>query len=244
MRSPDATRRGASLIELAVTVAVVAVLATILLPHLLSARESARDAGSLGNLRTHGMAFSQYISSHNESFPYFTSPDGPVQIPYDGHSYETIYFLAHVRWPLVFADEFYEGIAPHKTQNRPGSFSTAGYSYYYSASMLADPSFWDLTTRTGPDQWRATRRDEVLHPSRKALLVESRSDVRGGPPYFNIPSSTRVLLATVDGAAQARRAVQLSEPVRSGEGPYEGTVHRFGIFGMHTVHGVRGMDIR
>jgi len=241
MQEMDICRRGVSAVETMVVLAIVALLLSIVLPLLQAARSTAHDAGSLANLRTHGMAFSQYASSYRENFPYFTSPAGPVEIPYGGRTYKSMYFEAHYRWPLVLASEYYGGIAPHPTQNRPGSNSRAGYSYYYSATMLADPAFWNESTRTDADQWRGTRRDEVLYPSRKALLVESGPLA---PPYWNIQPSVRVLIGSVDGAAQARRAAEFIPPIRSGEGDYEGAIHRFGIFGMHTRNGIRGMDTR
>jgi len=60
---------GFTLIELLTVIAVIAVLAALLLPVLMRARESARQSNCLSNLRQIGMAFEQYVSDWDETFP-------------------------------------------------------------------------------------------------------------------------------------------------------------------------------
>ncbi|RYX81649.1 DUF1559 domain-containing protein [bacterium] len=63
-------RRGTfTLIELLVVIAIVALLAAILFPAFASARESARRASCMANLRQIGLAMEQYTQDYDERYP-------------------------------------------------------------------------------------------------------------------------------------------------------------------------------
>src|SRR5258708_29999091 len=63
------TRRGFTLIELLVVIAIIAVLAAILFPVFAQAREKARQASCMSNLRQIGLGFVQYVQDYDEKLP-------------------------------------------------------------------------------------------------------------------------------------------------------------------------------
>ncbi len=61
-------RRGFTLIELLVVIAIIAILAAILFPVFAKAREKARQASCLSNLKQVGLAFQQYTQDYDEQY--------------------------------------------------------------------------------------------------------------------------------------------------------------------------------
>ncbi len=226
-----------SVIEIIVVVAIMGTLVALVAPALYHARQQARRAISLSKLRSHVMIFSSYAQSYDEYFPYFTNPRKIVELEYRGTKIPCRYFDSHFRWPVALAADYYNDLAPHPSQLAPTT--THICSYYYSASFFADTRFSRLETRTGPAQWRAVRRSEVVFPSAKALFSEVVETV----PWVRSPLTKIVGLGMVDGSAQHRNPAQCAEPVLKGEGPWKGAVFQIGIYGMHTVDGVAGRDV-
>jgi prepilin-type N-terminal cleavage/methylation domain-containing protein/prepilin-type processing-associated H-X9-DG protein len=62
-------RRGFTLIELLVVIAIIAILAAILFPVFAQARETARAAACLSNLKQVGLAVHMYAQDYDEEFP-------------------------------------------------------------------------------------------------------------------------------------------------------------------------------
>ena len=62
-------RNAFTLIELLVVIAIIAILAAILFPVFAQAREKARSASCLSNLKQQGLATSMYVQDYDETFP-------------------------------------------------------------------------------------------------------------------------------------------------------------------------------
>jgi prepilin-type N-terminal cleavage/methylation domain-containing protein len=80
-------RAGFTLIELLVVIAIIAILAAILFPTFLRAKESARRSACLSNLKQLALAAQNYADSYNGNYPparLFNWPWGDWNIP---HSY-------------------------------------------------------------------------------------------------------------------------------------------------------------
>src|SRR5919108_1783284 len=66
----DTRRRGFTLIELLVVIAIIAILAAILFPVFAHARDKARGAFCLSNMRQMNLAVMMYVQDHDETFPF------------------------------------------------------------------------------------------------------------------------------------------------------------------------------
>ena len=73
-------RSGFTLIELLVVIAIVAILAALLFPVFLMARERGRTADCMQNLKQLGTAFAQYINDNSEKFPASSFPSPTISI--------------------------------------------------------------------------------------------------------------------------------------------------------------------
>lgn len=77
-------RMGFTLIEMLVTIAIIGVLAAILLPALVAARESSRRTACISNLRQIGMGLQAYLTHWKDYFPVvhggtYAAPEPPAK---------------------------------------------------------------------------------------------------------------------------------------------------------------------
>lgn len=86
----DSQSRGFTLIELLVVIAIVAILAAILFPAFVKAKDSARTASCASNLMQLGKAFSMYVDDHQGAYPRsarLKNPDEPLLHPQQDTGY-------------------------------------------------------------------------------------------------------------------------------------------------------------
>jgi prepilin-type N-terminal cleavage/methylation domain-containing protein len=117
-----------TLIELLVVIAIIAILAAILFPVFARARENARRASCMSNLKQIGLGFMMYIQDYDERYPpavytsALTPPDGSW---YSSGGVET-WFWPQIIYPYTKSDQLYR--CP--TGNSTGS----GYSGNYGVN--------------------------------------------------------------------------------------------------------------
>ena len=77
---------GFTLIELLVVIAIIAILAAILFPVFAQAREKARQAACVSNVKQISLAFTMYAQDYDETYvhagflPWFDNSDNGSQI--------------------------------------------------------------------------------------------------------------------------------------------------------------------
>jgi len=243
----NATRPGFSLLELLIVIALVAVVVALVIPGLERVRTTASRSRSLAQAASHAAVFSQYTSDWGDHFPAFTDPRARwTFFRVDDEFYKTGYMDAYWSWHIFLAERIYGTTYRDPIFHGKYNAGPMGAEYSYSHTFLADPAYWNLRTRTGPAQWRATRAAEVAFPSHKALFyahANARSDQIGKTDEQIEQMPKRVpppsLLAFVDGHGQAVPREKLQPGVGAGPG-----VTGDGLPGMTTLDGVRGRDVR
>lgn len=136
--------QGFTLIELLVVVAIISLLAAILFPVFARARENARRASCLSNLKQIGLGIMQYTQDYDERMPSvfnnlgagkFVYPNGQVSTNTSAPWYILIY-------PYVKNYQVYNCPSADSSQAYQGRYAAAdgstffSYSYNYSSLVL------------------------------------------------------------------------------------------------------------
>lgn len=122
-----ARKKAFTLIELLVVIAIIAILAAILFPVFARARENARRAACLSNLKQIGLATMMYTQDYDESYPYALT-----LIPTDANTPGGIWFAGIWAWQQVL----YPYDKSMQVTVCPSGVATNPYQFNYGANLL------------------------------------------------------------------------------------------------------------
>lgn len=161
MRAMKQTKRAFTLIELLVVIAIISILAAILFPVFARARENARRASCMSNLKQIGLGTMMYVQDYDERYP--PSSLSTTQTPPDGTWYGGLWFWQQILYPYTRSDQVY--ICPsapsYSITGNGGPFST---NYGANQSLFPGAGFVAGTT---------VSMASVISPSETYMIMDS-----------------------------------------------------------------------
>jgi prepilin-type N-terminal cleavage/methylation domain-containing protein/prepilin-type processing-associated H-X9-DG protein len=122
-------RKAFTLIELLVVIAIIAILASILFPVFARARENARRASCMSNLKQIALGVMQYTQDYDECFPRRGNPDTDGDDPSQPN-----YGWADTLQPYLKSTQVFQ--CPSETNPPNADPSQAGYTdYWYNGEL-------------------------------------------------------------------------------------------------------------
>lgn len=136
MPQKNTKKRGFTLIELLIVIAIIALLAAILFPAFNKARESARRASCLSNLKQIGLGMTQYVQD------------------YDG--YQPATEVNGVSWPVLLIPYTKSGQIFYCPSARRGQGDAVNTTFINGNPNSAPGSSFGVTAPAKPTYWGAT----------------------------------------------------------------------------------------
>jgi prepilin-type N-terminal cleavage/methylation domain-containing protein len=186
-------KRGFTLIELLVVIAIIAILAAILFPVFAQARESARKANCMSNMKQLTLATLQYIQDYDEMFP--GSDEKSAQMPTSNGWNPTCNIKQADGAPGCFYGALYDrGIRRGYSYTWEGGGTALVKPYFKTDAAVFCPNqdkvdAWYTTRKQPPEyaynlnfQWLG-RLAQQQYPAQKVLLIDTFNSHDGQYPF-------------------------------------------------------------
>ena len=249
------TRSGFTIVELLISVAVIAVLVALVMTGLGEARKHVYDVSNCSNLRQTMMDFAMWSDDHAGRMPNPGLPNDPIsgESPFYGdvrpHSRPNVYHSVPTAWPRLLyywrgstspAWHSTDGYAPLGVTLDPNHASYAGWSlptrYRYATVMLTSPDVWrsDYPLSLSPAEFMSfyayVQAASIAYPAEKGVHLHEGA----------YREESRWHASFADGSATRVAPGGLHEPSLI---PTTTTTTRRGTPVLHTVDGYLGRDI-
>jgi prepilin-type N-terminal cleavage/methylation domain-containing protein len=157
-------KRGFTLIELLVVVAIISILAAMLLPALSRARERARSALCMNNMKQLLLALHMYVNDYNNITPTYRDDSNPTPYPYQSSYYPFLFWSGgYIKNLKVFYCPTFAGYnrkynwwgntpstvyvtyaIHHESENKNFSIlSAVRYCYFFDIPPVRPSAYWD-----------------------------------------------------------------------------------------------------
>lgn len=170
-------KRGFTLIELLVVIAIIAILAAILFPVFARAREKARSATCLSNVKQISLGTMMYINDYDETMPYSSYPAPTV---YSGNVYVAVQ------------------VHPYIGQKTISGWAGSNYGIWECPSRMVEPAWYGgaYADYGYNSRLNGVALASIVYPAQTAMWADTRYQHSNGNVYgwynFNTFTGFRV----------------------------------------------------